>query len=83
MFPRCSHILAPLPDLTKGKCKFIQWTKKHQKAFDQMNALIPHDVMIRYLDHNLPYHIYTDASDFQMGSVIMQEGVPFAYFPKS
>ena len=79
MFPRRSHILAPLTDLTKGaksKGKFIQWTEKHQKAFDDMKALITHDVMIRYPDHNLPYHIYTDASDFQMGSVIMQEGAP-------
>ena len=79
MFPHRSHILAPLTDLTKGKRKFIQRTKKHQKAFDQMKALITHDVMIGYPDHNLPYHIYTDASDFQTGSVIMQEGVPAAY----
>ena len=47
-----------------------------------MKALITHDVKIRYPDHNLPYHIYTDASDFQMGSVIMQEGVLVAYFSK-
>ena len=47
-----------------------------------MKALITHDVMIRYPDHNLPYHIYMDASDFQMGSVIMQEGALVAYFPK-
>ena len=75
MFPHHSHILAPLMDLTKGKCKFIQWTKKHQKVFDQMKALFTHDVMIRYPDHNLVYHIYMDASEFQIGSVIMQEGV--------
>ena len=47
-----------------------------------MKALITQDVMIRYLDHNLPYHIYMDASEFQMGSVIIQEGAPVAYFSR-
>ena len=47
-----------------------------------MKALITQDVMIRYPDHNLPDHIYTDASEFQMGSIIMQEGAPVAYFSR-
>ena len=81
-FPHHSHILASLMDLMNGKSKFIHWTEKHQKAFDEMITLITHNVMIRYPDHNLPYHIYTDASDFQMGSVIMQEGAPVAYFSR-
>ena len=81
-FPRHSHILAPLTDSTKGNRKCIHWTEQHQKAFDEMKALTMHDVMIRYPDHNLPYHIYMDTSDFQMGSVIMQEGAPVAYFSK-
>ena len=83
MFPRRSHILAPLTDLMKSpKSKFVHWTNEHQKAFEEMKALITQDVMIRYPDHNLPYHIYTDASEFQMGSVIMQEGAPVAYFSR-
>ena len=82
MFPHHLHILTPLTDLMKGKSKFIHLTEKHQKAFDEMKVLITHDVMIRYLDHNLLYHIYTDASDFQMGSVIMQEGAPVAHFSR-
>jgi hypothetical protein len=31
---------------------------------------------------NKPYHVYTDASDLQLGAVIMQEGQPVAFFSR-
>ena len=41
MFPRCSHILTPLTDLTKSPwSKVVHWTNEHQKAFEEMKALI-------------------------------------------
>jgi Reverse transcriptase (RNA-dependent DNA polymerase)/RNase H-like domain found in reverse transcriptase len=61
MWPRHSHILAPLTELT-GKKAFV-WEDKHQQAFEQMKALISMDALLAYPNHNKPFDIETDASD--------------------
>ncbi|GAX21143.1 hypothetical protein FisN_UnNu089, partial [Fistulifera solaris] len=65
----------------RGNAKLI-WTEAMNKSFAQIKALLAKDAFLRYPDHNKPFHIYTDASDTQMGAVIMQEGAPVAYWSK-
>ena len=79
MWPRCSHILAPLTDLT-GK-RFI-WTNVELQAFNRMKALVATDALLAYPDHNLPFHIETDASDYQLSTVIKQNNRPIAYYSR-
>jgi transposase InsO family protein len=83
MYPKRSHILAPLTRLVGHKSKGkVPWTDDCQKAFDTMKALLAKDAFLRYPDHNKPFNIYVDASDLQLGAAIVQEGIPVAYYSR-
>jgi hypothetical protein len=84
MFPQQSHILNPLHELMGGTAKSgkFKWTDKHQQAFEQMKSVMAQDAYIQYPNHNLPFHIYTDASDLQLGLVIIQDNKPVVYYSR-
>jgi hypothetical protein len=84
MWPSCAHILKPLTDQSGLKKRApIKGTDKMQKGFDKMCLLMAADALAAYPDHNQQFNVYTgDASDFQLGACIIQEGRPAAYFSR-
>jgi RNase H-like domain found in reverse transcriptase len=47
-----------------------------------MKAVISADTLMHYPDHNKPFHVYADASTFQLGAVILQDNAPVAFFSR-
>ncbi len=78
MWPQHVHILAPLSS-ESGKKTFC-WTPDMDLAFKRMKALMARDCLLTYPNHNKPFHIYTDASSYQMGGYIVQDDKPAAYW---
>ncbi len=54
----------------------------YHKHFDKMHLLMAANALAAYPDHNKWFDVYTDASDFQLGACIIQEGRPVAYFSR-
>ena len=80
MWPRRSHVFAPLHELT-GVKSFV-WEPTHERAFQTMKAMVAAEAMLYYPDLNKPFDVYTNASEYQMGAGIIQDGHPIAYWSK-
>ena len=77
--PKTSRMLVNRSPLLVHLCGYLPCI--HQQAFDSMKALLDADTLIMryYPDHNFPFHIFTEASDYQVGSLIMRNDLPVAY----
>jgi hypothetical protein len=73
----------PLTSVTSSKVKF-EWHSSHQQAFDKIKKFIGKEVLLCYPDFNKPviFHFYTDASDYQLGAVIMQDKKPIDFYSR-
>ena len=73
-----SKIAAPLTDLLK-KSKVWKWTERCQATFDEIKRRLVTAPVLRLPDFEKDFEVQTDASDFAIGGVLMQEGHPIAY----
>ena len=69
--PNFSKIAEPIIDLTKKYAHF-KWADVHQKAFDFIKESLTSVPLLAYPDPNVPYILYTDASDTCIGSFLTQ-----------
>ena len=69
-----AHILQPLTAQTKEKRKIV-WNDACQDAFDKIKSSLAQDCMLYYPNPNLPFIIEPDASDYQLGSIVLQNNV--------
>ena len=69
--------LTALSGRSKGKLKA---TPELVAAFNSVKRLIAEEVLLVFPDPCIPFDIYTDASDTQLGAVIKQKNKPITFF---
>ena len=48
--------------------------------FDEIKCLVPHETLLIYPDFNTFIDTHMDTSYLQLGSVIIQDGKPIAFY---
>ena len=73
-----SKVTLALTDLLK-KDKRWSWTDKCQVAFDDLKKRMVTAPILKLPDFKRPFEVHTDALDFAIGGVLMQDGHLVAY----
>jgi hypothetical protein len=81
MWKRRSHILASLTGIVGANTPFV-WGVEQQKAFEEMKRIISRETLLNFPDFEKEFHIYTDASKYQLGAVIAQDNKPIAFYSR-
>ena len=61
------------------KHKKISWEPEHEKAFQDVKTLVAQETVLAYPDWSKPFEIHSDASDYQLGAVLSQDGKPLSF----
>jgi hypothetical protein len=59
-----------------------KWGEEQQKAFDEIKQKESKETLLAFPDFRKEFHMYTDASNKQLGAVIIQEGKPLAFYSR-
>nr|GEV34752.1 hypothetical protein [Tanacetum cinerariifolium] len=73
-----SAIASPLTDLLKKDQAWI-WDDECQAAFESLKKAVIEESVLRLPDVTMPFELHTNASDFDIGGVLMQDEYPIAF----
>lgn len=72
LIPGYAQIAEPLVRLTKASVRF-KWTTEQQQALDELKSALASDAILAYPDVQRPYKLYTDACDYAIGAILVQD----------
>lgn len=76
--PHSASVLYPLHNLLKKDVPWV-WSSSQQEAFDQIKKMITSSPVLAFYDPSGELTLENDASEYGIGSVLMQNGKPVAF----
>jgi hypothetical protein len=77
-----AKIAAPLTNLLKKSAVTYEWEEACDKAFEALKGILVEASVLKLPDFDKDFEIHSDASDFAIGGVLVQEGRPVAFESK-
>ena len=65
-----------------GKRTNFKWGAERQQAFDKLKSINSEETILRFPNFHQEFEVHTDASDYQLGAVVSQEGKHIAFFSR-
>ena len=70
--PDYAKIAEPLVRLTRKYERFV-WEDEREEAFEKLKAILCSDLVMAYPRLDKPYKLYTDACDYAIGGILVQD----------
>jgi len=77
-----AKIAAPLTNLLKKSTVTYDWDETCDEAFETLKGILVKAPVLKLPDFDKDFEIHSDASDFAIGGVIVQDGRPVAFESK-
>jgi hypothetical protein len=77
-----AKIATPLTNLLKKSSGTYEWDEACNEAFETLKGILVKASMLKLLDFDKDFEIHSDASDFAIGKVLVQDGRPVAFESK-
>jgi hypothetical protein len=77
-----AKITAPLTNLLKKSAVTYEWEEAYDEAFETLKGILVKAPVLKFPDFDKEFEIHSDASDFAIGGVLVQDGRPVAFESK-
>ncbi len=77
-----AKIVVPLTNLLKKSAVTYEWEGACDEAFETLKGILVKASVLKLPDFDKDFEIHSDASDFAIGRVLVQEGRPVAFESK-
>ncbi len=77
-----AKIAAPLTNLLKKSAITYEWEETCNEAFETLKGILVKAPVLKLPDFDKEFEIHSDASDFAIGGVLVQDGRPVAFESK-